>query len=146
MQVREAMTHGCETVRPSDTIRTAAQRMRDMDIGDVLVSDEGGQVLGIITDRDIAVRGVAEAGDANIQTEQVMTRDLLKCYDDDDLVDAARKMEAEQVRRLLVCDRSDRPMGVLSQADIALAMGRSEFTGEMVEEISQPGGPHSQSH
>lgn len=73
-----------------------------------------------------------------------ITEDLVVCHEDDSLDDALRLMEQEQVRRLLVRDAGERPVGVLAQADIARTMGRSELVGEALQEISQPGGDHSQ--
>lgn len=146
MRVSEAMTRNCEAVTLSDSLQNTAARMRDRDIGALFVNDDRGEVAGIITDRDIAVRAVAEAADASRPVSEYMSRDVISCYEDDDLEQAARIMEEQQIRRLMVCDHSDRPIGVLAQADLARALGRAPLTGEMLRDISEPGGQHSQSH
>lgn len=146
MQVKEAMTRGCEALRSDDTLQHAAQCMRDRDIGAVFINDEGGKPIGVITDRDIAVRAVADEADPQAQLGRFMSKDLVSCFEDQSLEEAGRLMEQQQLRRLLVCDRAGRPLGVLAQADVARALGRSELAGEILEEISRPGGTHSQAH
>jgi predicted transcriptional regulator len=145
MRVSEAMSRDCQAVRSNQSLREAAQQMRDHDIGMLFVNDDQGRVAGLITDRDIAVRAVAEGRDANSQVSDFMTRDVLSCYEDSDLEEAVQLMEEQQVRRLLICNRSDEPIGVLAQADVAQALGRAPLTGEALREISKPGGRHSQS-
>lgn len=146
MRVSEAMTRHCEAVGMNESIRAAAQRMREKDIGALFVSDDKGGISGIITDRDIAVRAVADGADANAQVGRYMTKDVISCFEDDDLEDAIRTMEDQRIRRLMMCDRNKRPVGMLSQADIARVLGRrARLAGEVLHEISQPGGPHSQS-
>lgn len=118
MRVSEAMTRHCEAVKASDSLRQAAQRMRDKDIGALFVNDDSGQVAGIITDRDITVRAVAEAASADSEVGRYMSRDVISCYEDDDL----------------------------AQADIAQALGRAPLTGELLRDISRPSDLHSQQH
>lgn len=146
MRVSEAMTRHCEAVKASDSLRQAAQRMRDKDIGALFVNDDSGQVAGIITDRDITVRAVAEAASADSDVSRYMSRDVISCYEDDDLEQAARIMEEQQIRRLMVCNHNDEPVGMLAQADIAQALGRAPLTGEMLRDISRPSGQQSQQH
>lgn len=145
MRVSEAMTRDCQAVGMNESLREAAKRMRDSDIGMIFVNDDQGRVAGLITDRDIAVRAVADGKGAEEKVSQFMTRDIVSCYEDADLEEAARMMEEQQVRRLLIRNRRDEPVGVLAQADLAQAMGRAPLTGEVVRDISKPGGPHSQS-
>ncbi|HEX5512998.1 MAG TPA: CBS domain-containing protein, partial [Gammaproteobacteria bacterium] len=71
---------------------------------------------------------------------------VISCYEDDDLESAAKIMEEQQIRRLMVCDHNDQPVGMLSQADIARVLGRAPMTGEMLRNISEPGGQHTQRH
>lgn len=144
MRVSEAMTRNCEAVKASETLREAAQRMRERDIGALFVNDDDDQVAGIITDRDIAVRAVADGAGADRCCRDYMSRDVVSCYEDDDLEQAARTMEEQQIRRLMVCNHDDQPVGVLAQADVARALGRAPLTGEMLRDISMPGGAHSQ--
>jgi predicted transcriptional regulator len=144
MQVREVMTTNCQTVKMTESLRAAAARMREDDIGMLLVEDDAGKICGIVTDRDIAVRGVADGAPPDAAVQQCMTPELVACRAEADLEEAAQIMEREQVRRLLVRDVDERPVGVLAQADIARALGRDKLVGEAVERISQPGGKHSQ--
>ncbi len=144
MQVREAMSHDCKTVNIDDTLKVAAEHMRDDDIGMLLVEDGGGQLRGIITDRDITVRAVARGLGPDHKLQGCISEDLVSCHEDDSLEDAIALMEKEQVRRLLVRDANDKPVGVLAQADIARVMGPSGKLGEAVEAISRPGGKHTQ--
>jgi len=146
MRVSEVMTRGCEAVRMDDNLQNAAQRMRDQDIGALFINDESGQVTGIITDRDIAVRAIAAGADASSRIADFMSRDVISCYEDDDLEAAANIMEEQQIRRLLVCDEKEHPVGMLAQADVARALGRAPVTGEMLRNISEPSGQHSQPH
>lgn len=145
MRVSEAMTRDFEAVRMHASLREVARQMRDKDIGMMFVNDEQGRVAGLITDRDIAVRAVAEGRGADEKASEFMSRDIITCYEDEDLEEAARLMEEQQVRRLMVCNRQDTPVGVLAQADVAQALGSAGLTGEVLQEISRPGGKHSQS-
>lgn len=144
MQVRDAMSERCVTVKRNDSLQTAAGKMRDEDIGMLLVEDESGKICGVVTDRDLAVRALARGLGPDQAVAPCVTEQLVSCRQEDRLEDALRLMEQEQVRRLLVCADSDRPIGVLAQADIARIMGRSELLAEVLQEISQPGGDHSQ--
>lgn len=144
MRVSEAMTRECQAVKASESLKSAAQIMRDQDIGALFVNDDSGKVKGIITDRDIAVRAVASAAGPDTAISRFITEDVIACHEDDDLEEAARMMEDQQVRRLMVCNRNEEPTGVLAQADVARALGRSELTGELLQEVSKPGGKHSQ--
>jgi CBS domain-containing protein len=137
MQVRDAMTPECKCIRTHDSLREAATLMRDCDIGMLLVEDAQGG-FGVITDRDIAVRGVAEAASPDEPVERFMSRGVISCGLNAELQEAAHLMEQEQVRRLLVTDEKGRPCGVLAQADLARVSGRSELIGELLQEISQP--------
>ena len=144
MKVKDAMSRHCERIKIDESIKTAAQCMRDKDIGMVLVEDDKGEICGLLTDRDIACRAIAEGWDSNAEIGSCMSGDVISCHEEDDLEQAADLMEREQVRRLLVRDVQGQPCGVLAQADVARALGRSPLIGEMLGEISQPTGKHSQ--
>jgi CBS domain-containing protein len=105
---------------------------------------EGDRLVGMITDRDIAVRAVAEGKGPDTPIREVMTQDVKYCYDDDDTNDVARNMADIQVRRLPVLTRDKRLVGIVSLGDMATSNG-SGRVGEAVAGISQPGGQHSQS-
>ena len=127
--------------RPTDTVVEAARLMKVNDVGSIPVVDDNKnrRLVGILTDRDIAVRVVAEARDANATTiEEVMTRDLVTVGPDDDVERALNAMEEHQVRRIPVVDGDGRLVGIIAQADIAARMEAPEKTAEVVEEISKP--------
>ena len=141
MKVSDAMTSGAETVRPDATLQEAAETMRRLDIGPLPVCD-GTKVLGVLTDRDITVRATAEGRDPfTTLVRDVMTSDVLYVYEDQHLEEATRVMEQNQVRRLIVLDREKNLAGILSLGDVALAGEDEEMKADMLEAVSQPGGP-----
>jgi CBS domain-containing protein len=136
------MTTEVHMVHPQLSLREAAQLMADKDIGALPVG-ENDRLVGMITDRDIAVRAVAQGLDADTAVEQVMSQDVKYCFDDEDLDRAARNMAGLQVRRLLVLNRDKRLVGILSLSD----MSQHAETGQLgiaVSGISVPGGDHCQ--
>jgi CBS domain-containing protein len=127
--------------RPSDVAVEAARLMKVNDIGSVPVVDnnQDRHLMGILTDRDIAIRVVADARDANTTlVEDVMTRDLVTVGPDDDVGRALAAMEEHQVRRIPVVDADNRLVGIIAQADIAARMEAPDKTAEVVERISKP--------
>jgi CBS domain-containing protein len=135
-KVRDAMTPGVQSVPPTESLPTAATMMRENDVGSIPVVD-GNQLVGIVTDRDIVARAVAENADLRTTTVgDVASRDVVTVGPDDDLDEARRLMAEQQVRRLPVVDRG-RIVGMLAQADVAM-MAKEKDSGEMLEEISQP--------
>jgi CBS domain-containing protein len=139
-QVADAMTRGVRTVCPSDNLVQAAQAMTELDIGALPVCD-GDRLVGMITDRDIVVRGVAQ-GQANdrMHVAEVMTEEAAWCYDDDKVEEVLDRMRALQIRRLPVVDRHKRLVGMLSLGDIAVK-ATGEDTGEALKGISDPSEP-----
>jgi CBS domain-containing protein len=136
--VQDAMTPGVTSVEPSLPVVEAARRMRAEDVGSLPVVDESGQVIGMVTDRDIAMRLVAEGKDASATiVSEIASERLVTVAPDQDLDEALELMAAYQVRRLPVVDEGNRLVGILAQADVALE-GKEKKVGEMVEEISQP--------
>ena len=142
MKVSEVMTKDVRLIEPTQSIREAARLMAEMDAGIVPVR-EGDRLVGMITDRDIAVRAVAEGKGPDTPIREVMTQDVKYCYEDDDTGDVARNMADIQVRRLPVLTREKRLVGIISLGDMAMSDG-SGRAGEAVAGISQPGGQHSQ--
>jgi CBS domain-containing protein len=142
MKVSEVMTRDVQLIEPTQTIRDAAKLMAEMDAG-IMPIREGDRLVGMITDRDIAVRAVAEGKGPDTPIREVMTEDVKYCYDDDDTEDVARNMADIQVRRLPVLTRDKRLVGIISLGDMAMSNGSSRV-GEAVAGISQPGGQHSQ--
>lgn len=144
MKVREAMTRDVRLVRPDQTIRDAAHLMAELDIGCVPVED-GDRLVGMITDRDIAVRAIAEGRGPTTAVREVMTPDVKYCYDDQSVDDITRNMADIRVRRLPVVDRNKRLVGILSLGDLAIDESAQDEAGEALCGISRPGGQHSQS-
>ena len=143
MRAKEIMTKDPDCLRGDDTARHAAQVMRDRDCGCVPIVDDGGKVVGIVTDRDLAVRGIAAGKDPNTKLNDLMTPVASTCGPDDDLRDVEQKMAELQVRRIPIVDMEGRCLGIISQADIALAASRNSSVTEreialVVEQISQP--------
>ena len=146
MKVHDVMTKDPVSVTPGATIREAAQIMKRDKIGIVPVIDasESKRLVGIVTDRDIAIRIVADGRDGATRVSEVMsTSRLATCTPDDDLDDAMEAMASEQVRRIPIVDAHGSLVGIVSQADIVRKAddGKAERT---VEEISRPRGKHAQ--
>lgn len=135
-QVRDAMSAEVRTAGPIQSVAEAAELMKAEDVGSIPVVDDG-RLLGIITDRDIVVRAVAEGRDLQTVTiDEVASRELVTAEPDWDLDEALRLMASHQVRRLPVVE-DGRLVGMLAQADVAIeATGKK--VGEAVERISQP--------
>lgn len=136
MRINEIMSRDVEVARPQDTIQDVARKMREIDSGAIPVCD-GDKVQGVITDRDIVIRAVSEARSFDTPVTDVMTPDVEYCYEDDDIAAAADKMAELQVRRLIVLDRDQRLVGIVSLGDIA-QQGKDKTTGQALEEISEP--------
>lgn len=142
MRVSEVMTRDVRVVAPDQTLQDAARLMGELDIGALPVA-ENEKLVGMITDRDIAVRAVARGRGAETSIREAMTQDIKYCYDDQTTDEVTRNMADIQVRRLPVVDRNKRLVGILSLGDLAHA--DTPDAGEALKGISQPGGEHSQS-
>jgi CBS domain-containing protein len=140
MNVKDIMTRDVEVVHPDDPIKEAAQRMRDRDIGFLPVCD-GDRLVGVVTDRDLILRGLAEGTDPSTSVgRDLMTSPVVWCFDDQNLKEAAALMEAHQIRRVAVLRREDkRLVGVLSLGDIARSSTK-KISGEVLESVSEPAG------
>jgi CBS domain-containing protein len=138
MKIKEIMTSNPELIDPSATIREAAKRMKSEDIGALPVG-ENDRLIGMVTDRDIAIRGVAEdrAPETTI-VRDVMSEKIFYCFEDDDIEDAAQCMAENQVRRLPILNRDKRLTGIVSLADIAQTGEDCEKTA--LEGVSEPSG------
>src|SRR5690242_19160917 len=138
MKVTEIMTSDVEVVPPDASLVDAAKRMRSLDVG-VLPVAQGKQVLGVITDRDIAVRAVADGRDPKTtHVQDCMSAETLYCFEDQDSGEAVRLMEEKQIRRVLVLTRDKQLAGVVSLADVAKKMGKAR-AGDATEAVSSPG-------
>jgi CBS domain-containing protein len=143
MKVSEVMTREVRTVRPTETISDAARIMAEIDTGALPVEDND-RLIGMITDRDIAIRAVAQHKAPDTPVREVMTEQVLYCYDDQDVEECSRNMAEKKVRRLPVVNRDKRLVGIFSVGDLA-RKGKPEKAAEAIAGIAQPGGEHSQS-
>lgn len=144
MRVSEAMTRDVRIANPNETIRQAAQTMAAIDAGAIPVGDND-RLVGMITDRDIAVRAVAAGKSPDTPIREVMSTDVCYCFDDQEIDDVATNMADIQVRRLPVVNRDKRLVGIFSLGDIARADDQDEPAVEALCGICEPGGTHSQS-
>ena len=142
MQVSKLMTRDVKLITPSQTIRDAAQMMLELDAGALPVQQDD-RLVGMITDRDIAVRAVAEGKSPDTPVGEVMSSEVLYCFDDQEIKDIARNMGEVKVRRLPVVNREKRLVGIVSLGDLALNK-EPELTASAVTNISKHGGRHSQ--
>lgn len=142
MRVRECMTRDVMIADPQETIREAARMMADCDAG-LLPVGENDRLVGVITDRDIAVRGVAEGKGPDARIRDVMSAEVRYCYEEDNVDDVLQNMGDLQVRRLPVLNRNKRLVGIVSLSDLA-AKGATAHAGEALSDIARPGGEHSQ--
>jgi CBS domain-containing protein len=143
MKVSDSMTRDVRVANPNQTIQDAAKIMLDVDSG-VLPVGENDRLVGMITDRDIAVRAVAQGKGPQTLVREVMTDHVHYCFDDEDIDEVTRKMADSQVRRLPVVNRDKRLIGILSLGDVATRRGTADEAGEALSDISRPGGEHSQ--
>jgi CBS domain-containing protein len=142
MKVNEAMTRDVRVASPDETIRQAAEAMATLDAG-VLPVGENDHLIGMITDRDIAIRGIAQGKDPTAKVRDVMTEDVKYCFDDQEVEEVTRNMADIQIRRLPVLNREKRLVGILSLGDIAISPASKE-AGDALRGISRPGGEHTQ--
>lgn len=137
MQLKNIMTEEVDVIAPKTSICEAAKRMRSLDVGALPVCD-GNRLVGMLTDRDLAIRAVAEGRDPNSTTaEDTMSPEIIYCFDDQDTAEAERVMRERQVRRLPVVNRDKRLVGIVSLGDLAT---KDDVTaaGETLEKVSQP--------
>ena len=135
MKVKEIMTREVDVVSPETTLRDAAERMNSLDVGVLPVCDTD-RLVGMITDRDITVRATAAGCDPKTTlVGDAMSQEVIWCYDDQDVQEAARLMKERQIRRLLVMNRANDLVGIVSLGDLAT---EGEQSGEVLKEVSQP--------
>jgi len=140
MKCREIMTKDPVCCLPDDEVQKAAQLMKDENVGVIpIIEDEDTKtLLGIVTDRDLALRVVAEARDLDsTRIKDVMTTGAVSCQPEDDLQKALDAMEENQVRRIPVVDSNQKIVGIIAQADVATRLGEPKRTAAVVEEISK---------
>ncbi|MBU0747080.1 MAG: CBS domain-containing protein [Gammaproteobacteria bacterium] len=137
--VSDVMTRGVRTLSPTDTLTAAAQAMQELDVGSIPVCD-GVRLVGMVTDRDIVVRGVAQER-VNVSLQDVMSEGLLYCHEDDTVPSAMESMRRQQVRRLPVVDKDKRLVGIVTLGDVA-TKGDEDDAGDALRGISEPSEPH----
>jgi CBS domain-containing protein len=144
MQIREIMTREVDVVAPNASVRDAAAKMKELDVGAIPVCD-GQKLSGLVTDRDITLRAVAEGRDpSKTRVSEVMSSEIAYCFEDNSVEQAAKLMESKQIRRLPILDRNKQLAGIVSLGDIAVRTEGSrqkDLAGEALEEISEPARP-----
>ena len=138
MKLKEIMTSDIEVIHPTDTLQTAAQKMCDRDIGFLPVCD-GERLIGVLSDRDMIVRALAEGMDSKaIVGRDLITSPAIYCFDDQSVDEAAKLMHDNQIRRLVVLRPDDKRMvGVVSLGDLAVNVD-DRLSGEVLQSISEP--------
>lgn len=142
MRVSDAMTANVRIANPQQTIADAAKMMAELDAGALPVGD-GDRLVGMITDRDIAIRAIGAGKGPQTLVNEIMSKEVLYCFADQSLDDVVQNMADTKVRRMPVLNRDKRLVGILSLGDVAL-VDDPDVTGEALSEISEPGGKHSQ--
>ena len=137
--LKDVMTRNVETIAPSASIHEAAQKMKALNVGAIPVYD-GSTLRGMLTDRDIVIRVIAEKRDVNTaKAEEVMSAELVYCFEDQDVDEAARLMGDKQVRRLPILNRQKQLVGIVSLGDVAVKTDAS--AGQTLEKVSKPAQP-----
>jgi len=139
MLVSEVMTPNVQCISPDASLLEAARKMKKLDVGPLPVCGDNDRLVGIITDRDIVVRGIADDRDIHETTvKDIMTPGIEFCFDDHDVEHVARIMHDKQIRRLVVLNHDKRLVGIVSLGDLAVDTGDEEMAGHALEGISQP--------
>ena len=147
MRAQEIMTRNPSTVTPESKLTDAARLMREQDVGIVPVVESSGsrKLVGVVTDRDIAIRHVGEGHDsANCPVSEAMSSSLVTAREDEDIERVMETMGREQLRRIPVVDERGELVGIVAQADIAREVRDEKKVEETVEKISRSGGKHRQ--
>lgn len=142
MKISDCMTRDVELANPDMTLREAAKMMSDCDAGSLPVG-ENDRLVGMVTDRDMAIRGLARGLGADAKVSDVMTKEIRYCFEDDDADDVLEHMSEQQVRRLPVLNREKRLVGIISLGDLSKDH-HPDRAGQALSQIAKPGGQHSQ--
>jgi CBS domain-containing protein len=146
VKIQDVMTRDPRCLTPEASAREAARMMRDENVGVIPVVEGKGsnKLVGVVTDRDLAVRIVAEGRDAETRVRDVMSAGLHTCGPDEDIDTVMETMSTEQVRRIPIVDERGSLVGIVAQADVVRKVKDDRKAEQTVEDISQPGGRHSQ--
>ena len=136
-KLKDLMSRDVKVISPDMTIRDAAKKMRDGDFGMMPVGEDD-RLIGTISDRDIAIRAVAEGKDAGTSVRDVMSEGVAWAYEDDSVEEAAKIMSERQVRRLPVVDRNKRLVGIVALGDFAVESSEIRPAAQALSEISKP--------
>lgn len=146
MKIQDIMTRDPSSVTADATVREAAQVMKRENVGivPVIAGQKDRRLVGLVTDRDIAIRCIAEGKDGTCRVRDVMSADdLATCKANDDVENVMSAMRSEKVRRIPIVDERGSLVGIVSQADVLLKTRDTSRAGETVEQISEPGGRHA---
>ena len=146
MKIHDIMTKDPSCVTPEASVREAAQVMKKEDVGivPVIEGQSGRRLVGVVTDRDIAIRCIADGKDGSCRVRDVMSTDgLATCRESDDVDNLMSAMRTEKVRRIPIVDERGSLVGIVSQADVLRKTSDTSRAGETVERISEPGGRHT---
>lgn len=136
MKIKQVMTTAVETISPNATVEQAARLMRDRDVGILPVVEER-TILGVVTDRDLLLRAIAEGRNPHLTTvRDVMTPQVFSCYEDQSITETAMLMEKKLVHRLFVLDRNEKLAGVVSISDLAARFPNDRVSGHVLRNIS----------
>ena len=136
MKVREIMTTGVECISPDTTLQEAASRMKSLDVGFLPIC-QNDRLIGTVTDRDIVVRAVGEGKSSSTHAQDIMTKDIFYCYDDEDIETCSDFMREKEVRRLLILNRDKRLVGVVSLGDLSKVEGIQDVVGDTLRDIAE---------
>jgi CBS domain-containing protein len=142
MKIKDMMTPDVTIANPAQSIAEAARMMAECDSGALPVGEDD-RLVGMITDRDIAIRAVAKELPPDTPVREVMSKEVLYCFEDEDVEHVADNMGEQQIRRLPVLSREKRLVGIVSLGDLALH-SKPKTSGQAIAAISRPGGPHDQ--
>lgn len=141
MQVAEIMTRHTEVVPSNLPLKEAAQKMQQLDVGTLPIRD-GDRLIGILTDRDITIRATAQGRDpAQTEVREVMTPQVIYCFEDQDVSEVAKLMQEKQIRRLPILSREKRLVGIVSLGDLAVHSGEEKVISKTIKEVSAPAKP-----
>jgi CBS domain-containing protein len=141
MELRDIMTRDVEVVSGNASLRDAAVKMKNLDVGLIPVC-EGDQLRGMLSDRDITIRATAAGRDPKkTRVEEIMSTEIVYCLEDQEIEEAVSLMEAKQVRRLAILNHDKHLVGIVSLGDIAVHTGDADLAGETLQEISAPSEP-----
>jgi CBS domain-containing protein len=141
MDIASVMTRNVEVISPESSLQEAAAKMRDLDVGSLPVCD-GRKLQGIITDRDVTVRAVAEGRNpAETKVNDIMTTDIVFATEDQAIEEAAELMSSHQIRRLPIVDSNRDLVGIVALGDLAVDHGDDQLSGEVLQDVSTPSRP-----